>query len=63
MLSAEALAVFKLLFFRPKDLVDIEKLLAIRGARFDKGYVRDQLAQILGEDDARIREWDRLTST
>lgn len=32
-LSAESLAVFKLLFFRPKDLLDVEKLVQVRGAR------------------------------
>ncbi len=59
-LSAEALAVFKLLFFRPKDLVDLERLLATQGARLDRGYVRRHLVEMLGEDDARVAKWDDL---
>lgn len=59
-LSAEALAVFKLLFFRPKDLLDLEKLLRVQGEAFDHGYVRTQVAAMVGEDDERILRWDAL---
>mgnify|MGYP006271044799 CR=1 FL=1 len=59
-LSPETLAVFKLLFFRPKDLVDLQRLLEIRGSEFDAGFVRAAVAGMLGEDDRRIEEWDGL---
>jgi hypothetical protein len=59
-LSPEALAVFKLLFFRPKDRLDLEKLLAVQGPRLDRGYIRAQLVAMLGEDDERITFWDSL---
>lgn len=49
--SAEVLAVFKMLFFRPKDLIDIESMLAVRGAAFDRVFVRDALVDMLGEDE------------
>jgi hypothetical protein len=42
-LSAEALSVFKLLFFRDKDLVDLRRLVARQGSALDHAYVRRQL--------------------
>jgi hypothetical protein len=59
-LSAEALAVFKLLFFRGKDLVDLERLVAVQGASVDVAYVRDRIVAMLGQDDPRDAAWDRL---
>lgn len=59
-LSAECLAVFKLLFFRSKDLVDLERLIATQQGRMDLAYVRTQIAEMMGEDDPRVGEWDRL---
>lgn len=59
-LSAEALAVFKLLFFRPKDLLDLEKLVAVLESSFDAAYVRRQIVEMMGEDDERVRAWDRI---
>jgi hypothetical protein len=62
-LSAEALAVFKLLFFRAKDLVDLERLVAVQGPRLDAAYVREQIVAMMGPDDERVRAWDRLTAS
>jgi len=59
-LSAEALAVFKLLFFRNKDLVDLERLLAVSGPAIDLAYVRARLVEMMGDDDPRVAAWDRL---
>lgn len=61
-LSAEALAVFKLLFFRAKDIVDLERLLAVQGEALDRDYIRSQIAAMMGDDDERVRRWDELTS-
>lgn len=61
-LSAEATTVFKLLFFRSKDLVDIEKLVAVQGSDLDTAYVRRWMVDMMGEDDARIHEWDRIVA-
>jgi hypothetical protein len=60
-LSAEALSVFKMLFFRPKDVVDLERLIAVRGEALDARYVRAQLVDLVGEADVRIERWDQLT--
>jgi len=59
-LSAEVLAVFKMLFFRAKDLRDLERLLAVQGARFDRAFVRRWLVEMLGEDADQVEAWDRL---
>lgn len=59
-LSAEALCVFKLLFFRGKDLVDLERLVAVQGHAVDGAYVRAQVAAMVGDDDPRIAAWDRI---
>lgn len=59
-LSAEAIAVFKLLFFRTKDIADLERLLAVQGARLDRAYVRMHIVALMGEDDERVKRWDEL---
>lgn len=59
--SAEVLTVFKMLFFRPKDLVDVERMLTVQGAAFDRAFVRDSLVGML-DDDERITTWDAICS-
>ena len=51
---------FKLLFFRPKDLLDLERLVGFRKQLLDAGYVRRWLVDMVGEQDARVLEWDRI---
>ena len=59
-LSAEALAVFKLLFFRSKDIADLERLVAV--AEVDSGYVRRWIVDMMGEDDPRAHKWDEIVA-
>jgi Nucleotidyl transferase of unknown function (DUF2204) len=59
-LSPEDTAVFKMLFYRGKDLVDVERLLTTMGSAFDAAYVRTALLEIVDEGDYRIRRWDEL---
>jgi hypothetical protein len=61
-LSAEALAVFKLLFFRGKDIVDLERLVALR-KELDHAWVRAQIVSMMGADDPRVVRWDELVAT
>ncbi len=61
-LSAEAIAVFKLLFFRAKDLVDLERLVALR-SELDVAYVRRQIVAMMGESDERVARWDQIVRT
>jgi len=58
-LSPEDLAVMKLLFFRPKDLLDLERLVALR-ADLDRRYVERAIESLLGAGDSRLREWNAL---
>jgi hypothetical protein len=60
-LSAESIAVFKLLFFRAKDIVDLERLIEVQGPALDCAYVRKELVGMMGEDDERVRRWDELS--
>ena len=61
-LSAEDLAVFKLLFFRAKDVTDVERLLAFQGRRLDAAYVRRWLVTLVGGEDERVVRWDGLVA-
>lgn len=59
-LSAESIAVFKLLFFRPKDLLDVEKLIEVQGEDLDLAYIRDWIVEMMGEDNERTVALDNL---
>ena len=54
-LAPEAIAVFKLLFFRLEDRGDLQRRVAVRGDHFDHGYVRRWMVEMMGEDDERVR--------
>lgn len=53
-LSAEDLAIFKVLFDRPKDWNDLAEMLYALGADFDAAYVTEWLRRILAPADARL---------
>jgi hypothetical protein len=59
-LSPETLAVFKLLFHRPKDLADVQRMLELQGSRFDREFVTSSLESMLDAGDDKILEWERL---
>ncbi|MCB9687746.1 MAG: hypothetical protein H6738_25320 [Alphaproteobacteria bacterium] len=40
--------------------MDLEKLVAVQGGDLDVAYVRRWLVEMMGEDDIRVREWDRI---
>ena len=58
--DAESLTVFKMMFFRRKDLADVEQILRTQGTQLDRGWVRDHLAQMYGSRDPRLAAWDDL---
>jgi hypothetical protein len=60
-LSAESIAIFKLLFFRSKDVADLERLVAV--AELDARYVRRWIVEMMGEDDPRVVKWDEIVAT
>lgn len=59
-LSPEDTAIFKMLFFRGKDLVDVERLLGLMGQQLDCVYIRENLVELLGENDFRTKKWDEI---
>lgn len=58
--SAEVLAVFKMMFFRRKDLADVEEILRVQGESLDRNWIRSQLVEMYGRRDPRISYWDEL---
>jgi hypothetical protein len=61
-LSAEDLAVFKVIFDRPKDWTDIDEVLYAQGRDFDTAYALDWLGRILDEDDLRLQRFRQALS-
>lgn len=61
-LAPEAIALFKLLFFRIKDRGDLERLVAVRGRDLDHAYIRRWIVEMMGEDDERTRAWDDIVA-
>ena len=62
-LSPEDLVCFKTMFNRPKDWVDIEKLLYFRDADFDREYVKRALSEALGADDSAVIQLQELMTS
>lgn len=58
--DAESLTVFKMMFFRRKDLADVEQILRTQGPGLDRVWVRHQLVEIYGARDPRLAAWDDL---
>ncbi|MGE5597095.1 MAG: nucleotidyl transferase AbiEii/AbiGii toxin family protein [Hyphomicrobiales bacterium] len=61
-LSCEDLAVFKVLFDRPRDWVDIENMVRVQAGRFDAALVRKWITFFLGGDDARVARFDGIVA-
>jgi hypothetical protein len=59
-LSAEDLAIAKILFNRSKDWGDLANMVAIQGDALDVGYIRSWLHEMLGDEDGRIDRFERL---
>ena len=59
-LSAEFLAIFKVMFNRTKDWADLEAM--VEEGSFDNDFVVSQLVDLLGAQDARIERLSRLVA-
>jgi hypothetical protein len=57
-----ALAIFKMMFFRPQDLVDVENMLRTPSTEMDTELIREQLVDIFGERDPRVSNWDEIVA-
>ena len=53
-LAAEDLVVLKLMFYRRKDLADVEAVLRDQGAALDRAFVRATLVELVGAEDERV---------
>lgn len=60
--DAESLTVFKMMFFREKDLVDIKQILRTQGKVFDRVWVRERLEETFGLRDPRVARRDEITA-
>jgi hypothetical protein len=57
--DAESLTVFKMMFFRRKDLADVEQILRTQET-LDRVWVRERLSEMYGAGDPRLAAWDDL---
>jgi hypothetical protein len=58
--EAETLCVFKMMFFRRRDLADVEQILRTQGEKLDRQWIAAQLVTLYGNRDPRIAEWKEL---
>jgi hypothetical protein len=59
--DAESICVFKMMFFRKKDFLDVEQVLRTQGDRLDRQWVRERLVELFGQRDPRISQWDEIS--
>lgn len=60
--DAETLCVFKMMFFRRKDLADVEAMLKAQGPALDRAWVDAALVDLYGQRDPRISQWRELVA-
>lgn len=60
--DAETLVVFKMMFFRRKDLADVEQILRQQGVRLDRNWIQAELTKLYGQLDPRLAAWNELLS-
>lgn len=60
--DAETLCVFKMMFFRRKDLTDVESILRSQGPALDRQWIEQSLIDIYGQRDPRINQWRELAA-
>lgn len=58
--DAESLVVFKMMFFRRKDIADVEQILRTQGRLLDRTWIQQQLEAIYGARDPRLAQWNEL---
>lgn len=59
-LGPEDLVVLKMMFFRRKDLADVEAVVRDAGPTLDLGWIRRTLTRLARRGDERVRAWDEL---
>jgi hypothetical protein len=56
----ETLCVFKMMFFRRKDVADVEQILRVQGNKLDRQWVVDRVVEMYGARDPRVTRWREL---
>jgi hypothetical protein len=59
-LGPEDLVVLKMVFYRRKDLADVEAVLTDQKPALDRTFIRATLADLVGEDDPRLSALDEI---
>lgn len=60
--DAETLCVFKMMFFRQKDLVDVQSILRSQGNSLDRAWIEKSLLDLYGGRDPRSSRWRELAA-
>jgi hypothetical protein len=58
--DAETLCVFKMMFFRRKDLADVESILQSQRGNLDRAWIEARLIEMFGERNPRVSQWREL---
>ena len=61
-LSAEDIAIFKVLFNRGRDWDDVERLVRVQGPALDRDYIRRWLGELVGADDGALRRFETVVA-
>ncbi len=61
-LGPEDIAILKLMFYRRKDLADVESLLREQGETLDLKFVADKLRELVGDDDERLETLEEIAN-
>jgi hypothetical protein len=60
--DAETLCVFKMMFFRRKDIADVEQILRVQSNRLDCEWISQKLIELYGQRDPRVAQWRELVT-
>lgn len=60
--DAETLCVFKMMFFRRKDLADVEALVRAQGDQLDVDWIDNQVEVMFGKRDPRVSSWREIVA-
>jgi hypothetical protein len=58
--DAESLCVFKMMFFRRKDIADVEQILRAQEKELDRNWILERLEELYSVRDSRISQWQEL---
>jgi hypothetical protein len=51
-----------MMFFRRKDIADVEQILRTQGKELDRGWIHERLLELYSARDPRISQWQELVN-